>query len=289
MTNDDSKNPEKSKLLEHPIKAGSSLSTLRHHRQSTVHPNLILRTPIFTPVGRTSRAKGRVADLSSAMREITFARTEGYDDVKIFGSRLNIDTDFKIWTGIVRAFEQYGFQPNGLEMSFSEFSRLCGYPSSAQSTVLKTRVDTSLTRIMSQVITFSAGSKTHKTHLLQSATYDIDANKIKLVPDERLWELYRIDPEILLSLATQEALQRRETAQCLYMFIHALPKNPAPLAFSRIRSRLCLTGTEAEVNRSIVNGLAELEKIGCLDYALTPGGKGKDRCVIIKNRKRGKQ
>ena len=115
------------------------------------------------------------------------------------------------------------------------------------------------------------------------------ANKIKLVPDERLWELYRIDHEILLSLDTQEALQRRETAQCLYMFIHALPKNPAPLAFSRIRSRLCLTGTEAEVNRSIVNGLAELEKIGYLDYALTPGGKGKDRCVIIKNRKRGKQ
>lgn len=279
-------NPDKSSVCGQKIKAGETLSTIPHHKQSTVHPNLILRTPIFTPVGRTATVKGRTADLSSAMREISFARTEGYEEVKIFGSKLSIDTDFKIWTGIVRAFDTYGFQPRGLDMPFSEFAKFCGYPSSAQSSVLKARVDASLTRIMSQVITFSSGNRAHKTHLLQSATYDIDANRIVLVPDERLWELYRIDHEILLSLDTQAALQRRETAQCLYMFIHALPSNPVPLSFSRIRSRLCLTGSEAEVNRSIVNGLTELKKIGYLDYALTPGGKGKDRCVIIKNRRR---
>lgn len=286
MTDKKQINQEKTYSYAKPIKVGEVLSTISHHKQSTVHPNLILRTPIFTPVGRTATVKGRVADLSSAMREISFARTEGYEEVKIFGSKLSIDTDFKVWTGIVRAFDVYGFQPRGLSMTFSEFAKFCGYPSSAQSSVLKARVDSSLTRIMSQVITFSAGSRAHKTHLLQSATYDIDANKITLVPDERLWELYRIDHEILLSLDTQAALQRRETAQCLYMFIHALPSNPAPLSFSRIRSRLCLTGSEAEVNRSIVNGLAELAKIGYLDYHLTPGGKGKDRCVIIKSRRK---
>lgn len=280
------KNKEKSMDCSTEIKVGDGLSTIPHHKQSTVHPNLILRTPIFTPVGKRAPSKGRVADLSSVMREISFARTEGYEEVRIFGAKLSIETDFKVWTGIVRAFETYGFQPRGLRLSFSEFSKFCGYPTSAQSSVLKARVDSSLTRIMSQVITFSAGSRAHKTHLLQSATYDIGANQITLVPDERLWELYRIDHEILLSLDTQAALQRRETAQCLYMFIHALPANPAPLSFSRIRSRLCLSGTESEVNRYIVNGLIELEKIGYLDYSLTPGGKGKDRCVIIKSRKR---
>lgn len=278
--------PEQSNVYPFTPAEGAPLSTVKHNRLSTVHPNLILRTQIFTPVARNPHNKcaGRAADVSDTMRELAFARAEGYDRVTIYGSVLDIETDFRVWTGITQVFENQGFKAEGMEINFKAFAIMCGYPSKQLNTVLRQRIDASLTRIMTQVITFSAqdGSK-FKTHLLQLAEFNARLDVLRLVPDKYLWELYRIDHNILLSMELQESLRRKEVAQCLYMFIAALPASPAPLSFSRLRERVALTTSKpAEANRSITKALAELKAIGYLDYDIQT--RDRERYVLIHNR-----
>jgi len=264
------------------------LTTVRHDSLSTVHPNIILRTQVFTPIARNPKTKaslGRTADVSDAMRELTFAKNEGYDRVVIYGAKLDIETDFRVWGGIALAFEKEGFKPDGITLSFKEFASLCGFPSRHLNAALRERLDRSLTRIMSQVISFGrdGGKATCKTHLLQRADYNQDGDWVRLVPDPSLWELYQIDYNILLSIELQESLRRKEVAQCLYMFIAALPKSPAPISFTRLRERVALAASKpAEANRSITNALAELKKIGYLDYEIVT--KNRERYVLIHER-----
>jgi hypothetical protein len=271
-----------------PVPDGTPLSEVKHNRLSTVHPNLILRTQIFTPVARNPHNKhlSRSADVSDTMRELAFARAEGYKRVTIYGAVMDIETDFRVWTGITQVFEQHGFKATGMEIDFRMFASLCGFPSKQLTTALRHRIDNSLTRIMTQVITFSApdGSK-FKTHLLQLAEFDARRDVLRLVPDKCLWELYRIDHNILLSMELQESLRRKEVAQCLYMFIAALPADPAPLSFARLRERVALTTSKlAEANRSITKALTELKAIGYLDYDIQT--RGRERFVLIHSRQK---
>lgn len=282
------KNTEESDVYTPVIEEGAPLTTVRHDSLSTVHPNIILRTQVFTPIARNPKTKaslGRTADVSDAMRELTFAKNEGYDRVVIYGAKLDIETDFRVWGGIALAFEKEGFKPDGITLSFKEFASLCGFPSRHLNAALRERLDRSLTRIMSQVISFGrdGGKATCKTHLLQRADYNQDGDWVRLVPDPSLWELYQIDYNILLSIELQESLRRKEVAQCLYMFIAALPKSPAPISFARLRERVALAASKpAEANRSITNALAELKKIGYLDYEIVT--KGRERYVLIHER-----
>lgn len=282
------KNTEESDAYAPSIEEGAPLTTVRHDSLSTVHPNIILRTQVFTPIARNPKTKaslGRTADVSDAMRELTFAKNEGYDRVVIYGAKLDIETDFRVWGGIALAFEKEGFKPDGITLSFKEFASLCGFPSRHLNAALRERLDSSLTRIMSQVISFGrdGGKATCKTHLLQRADYNQDGDWVRLVPDPSLWELYQIDYNILLSIELQESLRRKEVAQCLYMFIAALPKSPAPISFTRLRERVALAASKpAEANRSITNALAELKKIGYLDYEIVT--KGRERYVLIHER-----
>jgi hypothetical protein len=272
------------------IEEGAPLTTVKHGSLSTVHPNIILRTQVFTPIARNPQTKsplGRTADVSDAMRELSFAKNEGYDKVVIYGAKLDIETDFRVWGGIALAFEKMGFQASGTVLSFKEFAALCGFPSRHINTALRERIDRSLNRIMSQVISFGrdGGQVTSKTHLLQRADYNIGSDWVRLVPDPNLWELYRIDHNILLSMELQESLRRKEVAQCLYMFIAALPKSPAPISFTRLRERVSLAASKtAEANRSITNALAELKKIGYLDYEIVT--RNRERYVLIHERKK---
>lgn len=264
------------------------MTTVKHDSLSTVYPNIILRTQVFTPIARNPQKKapiGRTADVSDAMRELVFARNEGYDRVVIYGAKLDIETDFRVWGGIAKAFEKVGFQPGGITLSFKEFAALCGFPSRHINTALRERIDRSLNRIMSQVISFGRDGDraTSKIHLLQGADYNLDEDWVRLVPHPSLWDLYRIDHNILLYIEHQESLRRKEVAQCLYMFIAALPASPAPISFTRLRERVALAASKpAEANRSITNALAELKKIGYLDYDIVT--KNRERYVLIHQR-----
>ncbi|ARV70957.1 RepFIB replication protein A (plasmid) [Salmonella enterica subsp. enterica] len=65
-----------------------------------------------------------------------------------------------------------------VELSFVEFAKLCGIPSSQSSRKLRERISPSLKRIADTVISFSRTTEKHTkeyiTHLVQSAYYDTE-------------------------------------------------------------------------------------------------------------------
>lgn len=283
-----SNSPGNSTTSDDNLDEGTKLHETKHHKLSTVHPNVVLRTPIFTPIARSasSKVKGRMDDLSDTTQELSIVQAEGYHKVTISGAQLDIETDFRVWCGITKMFEVHGFCEQGAVASFKEFAGMCRYTPKELRTSLRERIDRSLTRIMSQVVSFyREDGKTMKTHLIQWAEYDANTDTIKLVPDVRLWELYRIDHNIILYIEHQEALKNREVAQCLYVFIEALPNKPAPLSFARLRDRVRLrTAQKAEANRAITKALGELKKIGYLEYDIVT--KNGERYVLIHGRKK---
>ena len=75
-------------------------------------------------VSQTSRSKANrknVTDATEELVQLSIAKSEGYTDVKITGSRLDMDTDFKVWLGIIRSMSEYGVKSDTLELSFVEF------------------------------------------------------------------------------------------------------------------------------------------------------------------------
>lgn len=250
---------------ENKIIDGDVFTELDINSYSSVQPNILLRTPVFTPSSRRSQTTGRKADIDE-LRELKFSRSEGYEQVSILGSRLSIETDFRVWCGIIKVFKDHGYTHRDIKLPFTEFAKHCGFRSKQISKPLKERIDGSLKRIMTQVLSFTKnnGKKTDHYHLIANAGYDIDENIIYLKPDEDLWELYNIDYTTLLGLGVMDLLTRQETAACLYTFIQSLPKNPAPVSFTRLRARLNLSGLEKEQNRSIKAALERLMEIGYL-------------------------
>lgn len=79
---------------------------------STVQPVALMRLGLFVPTLKsTSRSKANrknVTDATEELVQLSIAKSEGYTDVKITGSRLDMDTDFKVWLGIIRSMSEYG-------------------------------------------------------------------------------------------------------------------------------------------------------------------------------------
>ncbi|MGL4446176.1 MAG: RepB family plasmid replication initiator protein, partial [Shewanella sp.] len=102
------------------------------------------------------------------------------------------------------------------------------------------------------------------TGMLLRAMYDGEADIVELMADETLWDLYRLDYQVLVSLRVLEKLPRAEVAQCLYLYFTSLPENPHPVSFERLRERLRLETSKKEANRKIKTGIQKLESIGYL-------------------------
>ncbi len=231
----------------------------------SVQPNVLLRTPLFSPVGKKSDS--RVAnDLTEQFKDLEFFKLEGYDSVSVSGRKLNVQTDFKVWCGIIFAFSKYGHNTDKITFKFTEFVKLCGYEPRRFNQELRDQVGQSLERIQSQSLAFKTkdNSKLMATSLVHKAFYDTGEDIVTLVADPDLWEIYRIDRQILISLKVLEKLPRAETAQCLYLFFVSLPERPIPVTLSRMRERLRLKMADKEVNRSIRNAISKLESIGYL-------------------------
>ncbi|MCT8869523.1 RepB family plasmid replication initiator protein, partial [Shewanella xiamenensis] len=182
------------------------------------------------------------------------------------GQRLNIETDFKVWCGIVLVFSKYGYSSNTVKLTFSEFAKFCGYPSRRFDKNLRKQIGDSLGRIQSQSLTFRRKNTEKAVHtgMLLRAMYDGEADIVELMADETLWDLYRLDYQVLVSLRVLEKLPRAEVAQCLYLYFTSLPENPHPVSFERLRERLRLETSKKEANRKIKIGIQKLESIGYL-------------------------
>jgi len=253
---------------------------------STVQPVALIRLGLFVP---TLKRKGSDAgsvtiDASNELSELEIAQAEGYTDIRISGPRLSMETDFKVWVAIIVSFSRYGATSNSIELPFTQFASFAGYPDKEKTTVLRNRISESLTRLRGTTISLSSKNKAKHTvtGLLQRGQYDTEADTIRLQADESLWELYRIDNQVLLQMIVLRRLANKGSAQALYTFIESLPQKPLPLSFARIKKRLMLTSDNAQQNRTIKKAIDDLQATGYLDASVIK--KGKEWYLNIHNR-----
>lgn len=256
-------------------------------QSSSPQPNSLIRMALFTPSSRVNKKDVREYDITVPIRTIEYFSKEGFDTATIRGIPLNIQIDFKVWCGIVFAFSKYGLESNTIEMRFTEFADMCGYDSKRFNKRLRSQIEKSLDRIQDQKIRFRKkdSGKFVATGLLLKAYYDIEQDIIALVADEKLWELYSVDHQILVSLDILRKLPRAEVAQCLYLYFSSLPEDPLPINYERMRKRLNMNMADKEVNRQIRTAITKLEKLGYLTGLWVTFHKEKAYKITARNRK----
>lgn len=246
--------------------------TLVPNTNNTVQPVALMRLGLFVPTLK-STARGRKGqmvsmDASAELKQLSLAKAEGYEDIRISGVRLDMDNDFKTWVGIIHVFAKHKVVGDTVTLPFVEFVRLCGIPTARSSAKLRKRLDSSLTRIATNTISFrSKGSdEYYVTHLVQTAKYSTKNDTVSLQADPKIFELYQFDKKVLLQLRAINELSRKESAQALYTFIESLPPDPAPISLARLRARLNLTSRTITQNATVRKAMEQLREIGYLDY-----------------------
>ncbi|MDJ0023632.1 protein RepA [Pantoea eucrina] len=255
---------------------------------STIQPVALMRLGLFVPTLKRKGADvdGIVIDASNELSQLEIAKAEGYQTIKITGPRLSMETDFKVWVAVILSFSKYGLSSNTIELPFSEFASMAGYPDNLKNHVLREKISESLVRLRRTAIDLSTKDrkKFNVTGLLQMGKWDVEKDVIRLQADESLWELYRYDNQVLLQMLLLRKLSNKGTAQALYTFIHSLPEKPLPLSFERIKRRLMLTSSDGQQNRTIKKAIDDLIEAGYLDASVIK--KNKEWHVCIHARKK---
>ncbi|UNH29241.1 RepB family plasmid replication initiator protein (plasmid) [Moellerella wisconsensis] len=273
------KKSEDGKLLPYFSEANKDtgeLVTLSPNGNNTVQPVALMRLGLFVPTLKSTKNSKRnlmaVMDATDELRQLSLAKSEGYTNIKITGERLDMDNDFKTWIGIIHSFAKHKVIGDKVTLKFVDFVKLCGIPSSRSSKRLRERLDESLRRIVSTTLSFTNDKKAYHTHLVQSASYDMDADTVTIQADPKIFELYQFDHKVLLQLRAINELPRKESAQALYTFIESLPSNPAPVSMARLRARLNLKSRVNTQNATVRRALDQLKEIGYLDCTETKRG-----------------
>ncbi|HCL1979816.1 TPA: replication protein RepA [Salmonella enterica subsp. enterica serovar Infantis] len=272
MSENDNKNIAISEAFSETDKKTGELVTLVPNTNNTVQPVALMRLGLFVPTLK-STARGRKGqmvsmDATAELKQLSLAKAEGYEDIRISGMRLDMDNDFKTWVGIIHAFAKHKVVGDTVTLSFVEFVRLCGIPTARSSARLRKRLEDSLNRIATNTIKFrSKGSEeVYVTHLVQTAKYSTKKDTVELKADPKIFELYQFDKKVLLQLRAINELSRKESAQALYTFIESLPPDPAPISMARLRARLNLTSRTITQNATVRKAMEQLREIGYLDY-----------------------
>lgn len=259
-------------------KETGTVVTLTPNSGNTVQPVALMRLGLFVPTLK-STARGRTGqmasmDVTSELSQLSLVKAEGYENIKITGARLDMDNDFKTWVGIIHAFARHKTIGDSVSLPFVEFVKLCGIPSARSSAKLRKRLDSSLTRIATNTISFSnkAGDY-YVTHLVQSAKYSPKTDQVTIQADPKIFELYQFDRKVLLQLRAINVLSRKESAQALYTYIESLPSSPAPVSLARLRARLNLTSRPITQNATVRKAMEQLRDIGYLDYSELKRGR----------------
>lgn len=284
-----SKNNKLPLNLQEVDKTTGEVINLDVNNVSTVQPVALMRLGLFVPTlkstGKSKANRKNVTDATEELVQLSIARSEGYTDVRITGSRLDMDTDFKVWLGIIRSMSEYGVRKDTLELSFVEFIKMCGFDSRRSNKKMRDRISNSLFKLASVTLKFQSETKGWTTHLVQSAYYDVNADIIEIKAEPKLFELYHMDRRVLLRLKAIDALQRKESAQALYTYIESLPLNPAPISMKRMRDRLNLTSNVYTQNHTVRKAMEQLKDIGYLDYTEFKRGRATYFSVHYRNPK----
>ncbi|PLR35539.1 protein RepA [Chimaeribacter coloradensis] len=251
----------------------------------TVQPVALLRLSVFTPVAPQEKGKRDfLIDASEELGSLEVARQEGYTNIQIQGAKLSMSTDFKTWIGIISAFSVYGYSSSTIKLPFTEFAKMCGIKSSDLNLRSRKRLNESLFNISGVTLGFSSkdGRKFMTTHLVQYAILNMDTDTVEITGDPRLWELYRYDNKVLLSLKALSELSRKEAAQSLYIYFESMPPGKLFISMKRLRERLALESPVKTQNLIIRRALSDLTRIGYLDYIELK--KGREIQIIVNSR-----
>jgi len=275
--------------IEHPfsiIKKESNTSyELTPNSNKSVQPVALLRLSVFTPVAPKEKGKRDfLIDASEELSSLEVARQEGYTDIKIQGAKLSMSTDFKTWIGIISAFSKYGYNSEKITLPFSEFARMCGLKPTDINGRARARLHDSLFNLSSVTLSFrgKGAKKSLVTHLVQRAMLNYETDQVEIVGDSSLWELYRYDHKVLLGLKALSELSRKEAAQSLYVYLESMPAGSLYISMKRFRERLALESQIKDQNAIIRRALADLVRIGYLDY--TEYKKGREIMFVINGR-----
>uniref|UniRef100_A0A7M2QN00 Replication protein A n=1 Tax=feces metagenome TaxID=1861841 RepID=A0A7M2QN00_9ZZZZ len=270
--------------------------TLVSTSESSVQVVPLMRLGVFVPTLKsTDKAKETrtVVNASKDLNQLSIYRAEGFDNVVIKGPRLDMDTDFKTWIGIISVLTDRSFlmgSDGKISLPFSEFAKRCGFPRARMKAELRQKLKDSIVNIMSTVVEFSrdAGKPTEKTHFVQlmgESTIDIAKDIVVLTPSMSLRDLYASEYRVLLKLKALKELARKESAQALYLYLEALPADPFPVKMERLRERLNLTSRPALQNQVIRKAMKQLEEIGYLKYQELKNGRDIAFKIIERNPK----
>ncbi len=263
----------------------SKAKELTVNSNNTVQPVALMRLGVFVPKPTKNQFENKEIDASKVFSQLEIAQAEGYDNIKITGPRLDMDTDFKVWIGVIYSFSKYGLSSNTIQLSFQEFAKACGFPSKRLDGKLRNTIHDSLGRLRNKGISFKRGKSargSYNTGLLKTGYFDAERDIVELEADSKLWEIFQLDYRVLLQQHALRALPKKEAAQAIYTFIESLPARPIPISFERIRERLALMSTVSEQNRTIKKAIEQLKTIGYLDCSIEK--KGRENYIIVHSR-----
>ncbi|EJV1665075.1 TPA: replication initiation protein [Proteus mirabilis] len=250
---------------------------LKPNGSSTVQPIALLRLGLFVPTVRSGSREATGMDASDDLT-LHFAEKEGYSDILITGRRLDVETDFKVWMGIVSCLFDYKPNHKGYAViPFDEFIERCGYPKSRLSKRFRKLIEDSIYRLASTTMKFSRATdddriNSHILHLIEAGKFSHADDMVHIKPTPELAELYSVDYKKILKVRTLEKLGRKETAKALYLFLEALPENPYPISMQRLKDRLALKSASNVQNSVIRKAMKQLEEIGYLEYTEKKAG-----------------
>ncbi|RDT47458.1 replication initiation protein, partial [Escherichia coli] len=225
-------NNELALVIEETSKDSGEVIHLFPTLRQTIQPKVLLRLGVFVPTLKSTEKGGRKShsiDATESLSRLSIIEGEGYNQIQIYGPRLDMDTDFKVWVGIIYALSNKKLNHDGqLELNFAEFAKFCGIESKRIDRQLKERFDASLTRISRTNIRFMKqipGTDDHITinmHLVEWTYYDSAAGTIIIKPNSKLNTLYRVDGKTRLYLKSLQKLSRKESAQALYLYLGSI-------------------------------------------------------------------
>ena len=273
-----SNNKKLSLVIEESQKDSGEVIQLFPTLRQTIQPKVLLRLGVFVPTLKSTDKGGRKnhrIDATEPLSRLSIVEGEGYSQIQIYGPRLDMDSDFKSWCGIVYALSNRPLDSEGqLVLNFPEFAKFCGFDTKRIDKQLRERFDASLTRIARTSISFvkkkpgTDDQITINMHLVESTYYDSSTGKIVIKPNSKLNTLYRVDGKTRLYLKTLQKLARKESAQALYLYLAELPSTFYRIGFDRLRERLQLSSHLGNQNATVKKVLGQLKEIGFLEYSI---------------------
>lgn len=183
-----SNNKKLSLVIEESQKDSGEVIQLFPTLRQTIQPKVLLRLGVFVPTLKSMDKGGRKnhrIDATEPLSRLSIVEGEGYSQIQIYGPRLDMDSDFKSWCGIVYALSNRPLDSEGqLVLNFPEFAKFCGFDTKRIDKQLRERFDASLTRIARTSISFvkkkpgTDDQITINMHLVESTYYDSSTGKI---------------------------------------------------------------------------------------------------------------